>query len=60
LALAYVAEQLVEFFEPDDVKLWLLAPHPQLGGARPADLLAKGRLEEVRAAIERLRDSAYI
>jgi putative toxin-antitoxin system antitoxin component (TIGR02293 family) len=60
LALDYVAEQLVEFFEPDDVKLWLLAPHPQLGGERPADLLAEGRLEEVRAVIERLRDSAYV
>ena len=59
LTLDYVAEQLSEFFEPSDVKMWLFAPHPELASARPADLLADGRIEEVLAVIERLRDSAY-
>lgn len=59
LTLDYVAEQLSEFFEPADVKMWLFAPHPELSGSRPADLLAQGKLDEVLAVIERLRDSAY-
>jgi transcriptional regulator with XRE-family HTH domain len=60
LSLDYLAEQLSEFFEPQDVKLWLLAPHPQLNGERPVDLLSKDRFREVLAVIERLKDSAYI
>jgi transcriptional regulator with XRE-family HTH domain len=60
LSLDYLAEQLSEFFEPQDVKLWLLAPHPQLNGERPVDLLSQDRFKEVLAVIERLRDSAYI
>ena len=60
LELDYITERLAEFFEPAEARLWLLAPHPQLNGERPADLLAKGRQPEVLAVISRLQDSAYI
>lgn len=60
LRLEYITEQLAEFFEPSDVKLWLLAPNPQLGGERPVDLLSQERVKDVLAVIERLRDSAYV
>jgi len=51
---------LAEFFEPADARLWLFAPHPQLNGERPADLVAKGRQKEVLAVIARLQDSAFV
>jgi uncharacterized protein (DUF2384 family) len=47
-------------FEPDDARLWLFAPHPQLNGERPGDLVAKGRQKEVLALIARLQDSAFV
>jgi uncharacterized protein (DUF2384 family) len=53
-----LTERLAEFFEPEDAKLWLFAPHPQLNGQRPADLVAQGRQKEVLAVTARLQDSA--
>jgi putative toxin-antitoxin system antitoxin component (TIGR02293 family) len=60
LEFDYLTERLAEFFEPDDARLWLFAPHPQLNGERPADLVAKGRQREVLAVIARLQDSAFV
>ena len=60
LEFDYLTERLAEFFEPEDAKLWLFAPHPQLNGQRPADLVAKGRQKEVLAVIARLQDSAIV
>jgi uncharacterized protein (DUF2384 family) len=60
LEFNYLTERLAEFFEPEDAKLWLFAPHPQLNGQRPADLVAKGRQTKVLAAIARLQDSAIM
>jgi putative toxin-antitoxin system antitoxin component (TIGR02293 family) len=60
LEFDYLTERLAEFFSPEDARLWLFAPHPQLNGERPADLLAKGRQKEVLAVIARLQDSAFI
>jgi putative toxin-antitoxin system antitoxin component (TIGR02293 family) len=60
LEFDYLTERLSEFFEPEDARLWLFAPHPQLNGERPADLVAKGRQKEVLAVIARLQDSAVV
>jgi transcriptional regulator with XRE-family HTH domain len=59
LELDYLTERLSVFFEPADARLWLFAPHKQLKGESPADLVAKGRQKEVLAVIARLEDSAY-
>jgi transcriptional regulator with XRE-family HTH domain len=60
LSLHYLAEQLAEFFEPADVKFWLMSPHPQLGGQTPMDLLRQNRFPEILDVIERMRDSSYV
>lgn len=60
LEMDYLTERLAVFFKPEDVRLWLLAPHPQLTGQRPAELIAGGRQEEVLAVTARLEDSAFI
>jgi len=60
LEFDYLTERLAEFFEPEDARLWLFAPHPQLNGERPADLVATGRQKEVLAVIARLQDSAFV
>jgi len=60
LKLEYLTERLAEFFEPEDARLWLFAPHPQLNGERPVDLIAEGRQKDVLAIIARLQDSAFV
>jgi putative toxin-antitoxin system antitoxin component (TIGR02293 family) len=60
LEMDYLTERLAAFFKPEDVRLWLLAPHPQLNGERPAELIAEGRQKEVLDVIARLEDSAFV
>jgi transcriptional regulator with XRE-family HTH domain len=60
LELEYLAGELAEFFEQGDVKLWLMAPHPELGGKAPMELLRNNRFGEIRDVIERMRDSSYV
>jgi transcriptional regulator with XRE-family HTH domain len=60
LALEWLVEQLGDFYPPDEARLWLFSHHQQLQGRRPADLIAEGRIDEVLALIDQLRDGAYI
>lgn len=58
--LRWVAERLSDFYEPDEVRLWLQSAHPQLRGERPYDLVAEGRAKEVLEVIERLDSGVYL
>jgi transcriptional regulator with XRE-family HTH domain len=58
--LRWVAERLSDFYEPEEVRLWLQSPHPQLAGARPYDLIIDGRTPEVLEVIERLDSGVYL
>lgn len=60
LLLEWMIDELAEFYEPDEARLWLFSPHRMLGGARPADLIREGRVDEVRTLIARLQDGAYV
>lgn len=60
LALEWLTDQLSEFYEPAEARLWLFSPHRQLAGDRPADRIARGDSEAVLAIIDQLRDGAYI
>lgn len=39
--------------------IWLHARNGNLGGRRPVDVLAEGRLDDVRAEVERLVSEAW-
>jgi transcriptional regulator with XRE-family HTH domain len=58
-SLRYVVDRLSDFYTPDEARLWLHAPHPQLKGARAIDLIKAGRTDEVLLAIEGLDNGAY-
>lgn len=58
--LRWVAQRLSDFYAPDEVRLWLQSPHPQLHGARPYDLVVGGRTPEVLEVIERLDTGVYL
>jgi len=58
--LRWVAERLSDFYEPDEARLWLQTGHPQLGGARPYDLINEGRIADVLEVIDRLESGVYL
>jgi len=60
LSLDWLIDQLADLYPPDEARLWLFSRHEQLAGQRPADLIADGRVDEVLAVIDQLRDGAYI
>jgi transcriptional regulator with XRE-family HTH domain len=60
LELEWLAEQLREFYEPDEARLWLFSPHRLLGGETPADKIQAGNAQDVLALIDQLRDGAFV
>ena len=60
LTLEFFLQELAEFYPPEEAKLWLFSPHRLLGGDRPADRIQQGRIEDVLALLDQLRDGAYV
>lgn len=60
LKLDWIADQLGSIYEPDEARLWLFSHHSELGGKRPADLIANGQPDEVLGIIDRLESAAYL
>ena len=60
LMLEWLADQLHEFYPPDEARLWLFSPHRLLGGERPADRIRAGAVQDVLALIDQLRDGAFV
>jgi putative toxin-antitoxin system antitoxin component (TIGR02293 family) len=58
--LRWVADRLSDFYEPDEARLWLQTPHPQLDGRRPYDLINEGRAAEVLEVLDRLDSGVYL
>ena len=60
LELEYIVDQLSDFYEPDEARLWLFSRQKLLGGASPAELIQKGRVDDVLLAINQLRDGVHL
>ncbi len=60
LDLDYIVDQLSDFHEPQDARLWLFSRQKPLGGAIPAELIQRGRAADVIAVIDQLRDGVYV
>jgi transcriptional regulator with XRE-family HTH domain len=60
LELEWVIEQLADFYEPQEARLWLFSRQKLLNGETPADLIAAGKSDEVLAVISQIRDSTYL
>ncbi|KPQ26487.1 MAG: Protein of unknown function (DUF2384) [Halomonas sp. HL-93] len=58
--LYYIVGRLNEYYTPDEVRAWLYARHPQLGGERAMDLIHNDRSLEVLAVIDRLDNDVYV
>jgi len=60
LDLEYIADQLSDFYEPADVRLWLFSRRKLLGGEVPAELIQRGRASDVIRVIDQLRDGVFV
>lgn len=60
IELEYIVDQLADLYEPLDARLWLFSRQKLLKGEIPADLLQKGRADDVIAVIDQLRDGVYV
>lgn len=60
LTLEWLVGELAEFYEPQEARPWLFAPHRLLAGERPADRIQQGKLDDVLALIAQLRDGAFV
>lgn len=60
LALEWLVDQLSEYYDPDEAKLWLFSRHRLLNGRTPAELIAEGDVDSVLALIAQLDDGAVV
>ena len=58
--LHYIVGRLRDYYTSEEIRMWLYARHPQLGGERAIDLINDGRSEEVLGVLERLDSGAYL
>jgi transcriptional regulator with XRE-family HTH domain len=58
--LYYVVDRLREYYSADEIRVWLYARHPQLGGARAIDLINQNKSEEVLRVLDRLDAEVYL
>ena len=58
--LHYIVGRLSDYYTAKEVRLWLFARHPQLGGERAIDLINDARSEEVLDILERLDTGAFL
>ena len=60
LELEYIIDELTDFYDPQEARLWLFSRQKLLDGQRPAELIQKGRTDEVRNVIAQLRDGVFV
>lgn len=60
LELEWIVDQLSDFYEPQDARLWLFSRQKRFDGATPADLIQRGRTAEIISAIDQLREGAHL
>jgi len=60
LELEYIVDQLSDFYEPDEARLWLFSRQKLLGGKTPAFLIHGGEIDKVISVIDQLRDGLFL
>lgn len=58
--LHFIVGRLGEYYKPDEIRVWLYAPHPQLEGTRAIDLINQNRSTDVLRILDRLDADVYL
>ncbi len=59
LDLEWIVDQLSDFYDPKEARIWLFSRQKLFDGKSPADLISEGRIDEVLDAVRQLRDSIF-
>ena len=59
LDLEYIVDQLSDFYEPEEARLWLFSRQRLLKGTTPAEAIQNGRAADVIAVIDQLREGVF-
>ena len=59
LNLEYIVDQLSDFYEPQEARLWLFSRQRLLAGRTPAELIQRGNADEVIALVDQIRDGVF-
>jgi transcriptional regulator with XRE-family HTH domain len=60
LDLEYIVDQLSDFYEPKEARLWVFSRQKLLDGATPAELIQKGNAASVIEVINQLREGVHV
>jgi uncharacterized protein (DUF2384 family) len=60
LQLEFIIDQLSDFYEPRDARMWLYAPQRLLNNQSPAELIQAGQSAEVIAVVSQMRDGVFV
>ena len=60
LELAYIIEQLADFYEPREARQWMFTPQRLLAGRSPAELIQDGRIADIRHLVNQMRDAVHM
>lgn len=60
LELEFLVDKLSDFYEPREARLWIFARQRMLGDQIPAELIQQGRVDEVLATVNQLRDGVFV
>lgn len=60
LDLDYIVDQLSDFYEPLEARVWLFSRQQIMDGKIPVELIQEGRAEEVIQVLDQLRDGVYL
>lgn len=60
LELEFIVDQLSDFYDPIETRHWLFSRQKLLGSEAPATLVQQGRIAEVIAVIDQLRDGVHL
>ena len=60
LQLEYIVDQLADFYEPNEARLWMFAPQRLLEGQSPAELIQKGQIDDIRHLVNQMREAVHM
>jgi len=59
LELEYIVDQLSEFYNPQEARLWMFSRQRLLSDESPADLIKSGHIDDVLQLIREMREAVF-
>ena len=60
LELEFIIDQLSDFYEPNETRLWIFSRQRLLNGGVPAEFIQQGKVDDVLTLVNQLREGVHI